>query len=121
MKALFSEEYYRKYWNDFLVPVPGEDYINLESELEKAMKVYKESGISKEAILVVEKREAEKLAEKCNILVHKELDQLKRILSGKASFGMTTQLQESQKRGEFRRRFEFNCLQLSDFRKNHNL
>ena len=121
MKALFSEEYYRKYWKSFLVPVPGEDFVDLESELGAAMKVYKESGISESALAVVEKMEAKKIAEKCNQLVHKELKTLNEIMSGKASFGMTTQLQETQKRGEFRRRFEFNCLQLSDFRKNHNI
>ena len=33
MKALFSEDFYYKYWDMFLEPVPGDDFINLFGEI----------------------------------------------------------------------------------------
>lgn len=121
MKPLYSEEYYRKYWDRFLVPVHGGHYINLEGELQTAMDQYRELGMPEEAIPIVEKMEAEKIAAKCRTLVFEELEVLKRVLSGKSSFGMSTERQEIHARHEFRTRFDFNCLQLADFRKKHNL
>lgn len=121
MKPMFSENYYRKYWDRFLQRVPGENYINLEEELSRTMRAYIENGMPTEALPVVEKMEAEKLAERCLNLVKKEMETVKRIESGKSSFGMTTELQEIQARADFRKRFEFNCLQLADFRKAHNI
>ena len=121
MKPVFSEEYYRTHWDKFLKRVPGNDYINLEGELAKVMKSYKEAGMPMEAMQVVEKIEAEKLSVRCKELVMKEMEVVKRINAGKASFGMTTQRQEIEQRGNYIRRFEFNCLQLADFRKNHKL
>lgn len=125
MKPLFSEEYYRTYWDRFLVPVPGNDYINLEGDLQKIMDAYRRAGISagisEEAFRIIEHHEAKKLKAKCEQLVWVEKGILESILAGKSCFGMTTQRQEIEKQAEFRKRFEFNCLQLSDFKKNHNL
>lgn len=101
--------------------MPGENYINLEEELTRTMRQYIENGMPTEALSVFEKMEAEKLAERCLRLVKKEMETVKQVEAGKASFGMTTELQEIQARAEFRKRFEFNCLQLSDFRKAHNI
>lgn len=61
MKPMFSENYYRKYWDRFLQRVPGENYINLEEELSRTMRAYIENGMPTEALPVVEKMEAEKL------------------------------------------------------------
>ena len=121
MKPLFSENYYRNNWSKFLQRVPGENYINLEGELERTMRQYIENGMPTEALPYVEKMEAEKLATRCLDLVKKEMETVKQVESGKASFGMTTELQEIQTRADFRKRFEFNCLQLADFRKAHNI
>lgn len=121
MKALFSEEYYRKYWESFLEPVPGNDYINLESELKKTMKHYENAELPQNAIDMIVKIEAEKIAAKCEKLVYSQMKRVKDILDGNASFGMVTEWQEIEQRAELRKRFEFNCLQLRDFRKKYNL
>lgn len=121
MKPLFGEEYYRKYWSRFLEPVPGGDFIDLEGELTKRMNRYREAGIPENALQVVEKVEAQKLAARCKELVTKEMGVVRDIEAGRASLGYTTQSQEIHARGELRKRFEFNCLQYRDFRKAHNL
>lgn len=121
MKPLFSENYYRKYWNEFLQRVPGENYINLEEELTNVMRQYRDYGMPVEALPIVEKMEAEKLAERCLINVKKSLETIKRVECGKSSFGRITELQEIQARAEFKKRFDFNCLQLADFRKAHGI
>ena len=48
MKALFSEEYYRQHWDDFMKRVSGEDYINLEEELDYKMETFKDTEIPEE-------------------------------------------------------------------------
>lgn len=121
MKPLFSEEYYRNNWYKFIQRVPGENYIDLEGDLARVMRQYIENGMPKEALPIVERMEAEKLVERCLKLVKKEMVTVKQVESGNASFGMTTKLQEIQARADFRKRFEFNCLQLADFRKAHNI
>lgn len=117
MTARFSEDYYRKYWDRFLVKVPGEDYRNLEAELEREMNVY--SDIHESAVAIIRKMEAKKIADSCEKLVRKEMEICKRLESGKSSFGYTTQSQEIAARGELRKRFEFNCLQLKDFKEKY--
>lgn len=119
MKARFSEEYYREFWDEFLKKVPGEDYINLEAELANAMKVY--AGLPETALAIICKMEAGKIAEHCMELVKKQMRRIADIDAGRASFGCTTQRQEIQLRGEFRKRFEFNCLQLKDFKAKYGL
>lgn len=119
MKATFSEEYYRQFWNKFLEEVPGVHYRNLEAELERAMRVYHEAGLPEEAIVIIRKMEAQKIADSCRALVLEEMDVVKRINAGEASFGMTTERQETEARFEYITRFEFNCLQLADFRKKY--
>ena len=37
MKPLFSEQYYKDHWDEFLKRVPGEDYINLEADLDREL------------------------------------------------------------------------------------
>lgn len=117
MKAIHSEEYYRKYWNEFLAKIPGDDYRNLEAELEREMNAY--VGLPEEAVHVVQKIEAGKIAKSCEDLVRLEMDICRRVDRGEASFGMMTQAQEIRARAEFRKRFEFNCLQLRDFKEKY--
>lgn len=121
MKALFSEEYYDKYWDEFLEPALGEHYINLEASLAKEMAHYDSLGLGEKEIFIIRKIEAQKLADECRELVLKERDVVKSIESGESSFGMTTKFQEIKKRGEFRKRFEFNCLQMRRFKEKYGL
>lgn len=117
MKSLFSEEYYRTNWDRFIKKVPGADYVNLEAELEHAMEVF--SGLPTEALEMLKKIEAEKIAEKCRSLVLKEMATIKSLENGEASLGYTTQGQEIKARGNLRTRFEFNCLQLKVFKEKY--
>ena len=98
MKAIFSEEYYKMNWERFLVKVPGNDYFNAEGKLDCIRKI-----------------EAKKIAVELNALVHRELQVVKDVEAGKASFGMITASQEYKAKADFRKRFEFNCLQLKYF------
>lgn len=119
MKATFSEEYYKMFWEKFLVKVPGNDYFNAEEKLSSAMSVYENIGLSEDQYKAVKKLEASKIAEELNVLVHKELQVAKDIKAGKASFGMVTKSQEISAEADFIKRFEFNCLQLREFRKKY--
>lgn len=116
MKAVFSEEYYRKNWNRFLQRVPGENFIDLEKELSASMRTYEEINFPGEALSVIQRVEAKKIADKCFALVQKEKKTIIEIEAGRASLGYTTQRQEIEARAELRKRFEFNCLQLRDFK-----
>lgn len=122
MKALFSEDYYRKNWDKFLVKVPGDDYRNLEAELERVMAQYNESSwVTDNVRAVIEKVEAKKIADSCTVLVYKEMALIKRLENETSSLGYTTKRQEIEARTEFRKRFEFNCLQLRDFKAKYGL
>ena len=119
MKPFYSEEYYKEFWNKFLVPVPGEDYINLEGELQSIIDDLLANGMPESAIFAIQKIEVPKLIEKCTKLVLKEMQIIKDVEAGKASFGYTTHLQENQHLYDFRTRFEFNCLQLREFKRKY--
>lgn len=121
MKSLFSEQYYKNHWDEFLKRVPGDDYINLEAELEREMKVLREVGLTEEQLKVVEPIYAKPIAEKCHTLVMKELKTLKAVMAGEAGWGYTTKRQDIEAEYRFRTRFDFNCLQLREFKKNHNI
>lgn len=119
MKPLFSETYYRKNWDRFMRPVPGEHYINLEADLEREMRCYVEAGLDDASLDVIRKHEAGKIIKRASRLVRDEMRVVERVEAGEASFGYTTLTQELQARADFRKRFEFNCYQLSVFRKKY--
>lgn len=118
MKPMFSEEYYRKNWDRFIKKVPGSDYINLEEELNHKMSIFKDLPEEAQKLLVPIK--AQEVIEEATKLVYKEMATIKDLEAGKSSFGYTTQGQENQARYELRTRFDFNCLQLADFKKRYS-
>lgn len=117
MKTLYSESYYRQNWGRFIKVVSGKHYRNLEAELQHQMSIYKE--LPQEAINLLVKIEAQKIANSCETLVLEEKQTLKDLEDGKASLGYTTRNQEIQAKSELHQRFEFNCLQLADFKKKY--
>lgn len=121
MKSLFSEEYYLAHWDEYLKPVPGEHYRNLEGSLQRELKCYKDADLPEEAMKVVETMEAKRIADECHDLVMSELNTIKKLEAGTTSLGYTTQSQEIHARAELRKRFDFNCLQLREFKKAHNI
>lgn len=119
MKPLFSREYYMKNWDRFIQRVPGDNYINMGEELERSMKPYAEAGLPDDALKVIEKMEAKRIMEKADKLVRSQMATLIAVENGKASFGYTTQFQEIEARANYRKRFDFNCLQLALFREKY--
>ena len=123
MKPLFSKEYYESRWDEFLQPVGTgwrEHYVNLEADLERQMAVYENLGIDEKGLDVIRKMEAQKIADNCRVLVLKERDIVKRIENGESTFGLP-KAQEIRQRADFRKRFEFNCLQMRKFKEKYNL
>ena len=130
MKPLFTEEFYTTHWDHFLDPMStphctplehSDDYINLEGELAHTMEGYKQLGLPEAALPTIEQMEAKKLAERGREICMRQLKTQKELDAGTACFGYTTHRQEIEARGDFRKRFEFNCLQLKLFKQNHNL
>lgn len=117
MRSHYSEEHYRQNWERLIKKSNNPNYINLEAELADRMSIYK--GIPSEALETIRHIEAEKIAETCKVLVMKQMETVKELESGKASLGYTTKFQEVQAMHEIVERFEFNCLQLADFKKKY--
>ena len=121
MKSELSKEFYLKNWDRFIEEVPGDHYRNLEKELETIMNRYKGVEILEKNWEIVRKVEAKKIADSCKELCLKDMQIIKDLDSGVSSFGMTTRTQEINKRYEFKRRWEFNCLQLALFREKYGV
>lgn len=121
MKSVHSEEYYRKYWDNFMEPTIGEHYMNLEEELAKEMRYFYEVNASADAIGKVEKMYAERIAKRCHDALIEDKKLYLRIVNKTANFGYTTLRQELEAQGTFLARFEFNCLQLRDFRRKYGV
>ena len=125
MKAMFSEEYYRSHWEEMLTTAKGEYGINLDRELADKLESYKEAfkempkDAATQALEVIKAQVVKQIIETTTKLVLEEKAVVENIEAGKASFGYTTETQEVRARSDFRKRFEFNCLQLADFKKLH--
>ena len=128
MKAQYTESYYRNNWQKFLEPdayLSRHHFINMELEMDRVVDRYKTvdlpEDVLEKALSVVIRIEAEKIAKSAKDLVMEEMAMVKEIECGQASFGMISERQEVAARSELRQRFEFNCLQLADFRKKYNV
>lgn len=125
MKAMFSEEYYRSHWEEMLASARGEHGINLDRELADKLESYKEAfkempeDAAAQALEVIKAQVVKQIIEATTKLVLEEMTVVENIEAGKASFGYTTQKQENEAKYNYRKRFEFNCLQLADFKKAH--
>lgn len=40
MNAVYSEDYYKAHWDEFIKPVPGNHYMNLEKDLFDQINAY---------------------------------------------------------------------------------
>lgn len=125
MKALHSKEYYRSIWNEMLATARGEHGVNLEKELSDKLKSYEETfkeipkDAAAQALELIKAQVVKQIIEATTKLVLEEMAVIENIEAGKASFGYTTDSQENEARYNYRIRFEFNCLQLADFKKLH--
>ena len=129
MKAMFSEAYYRKFWDELIAPAPGEHYINLEKELADYVADYEKAfavadipeDVINRLVDAYRAKMAQMIADRATALCKKDMQTLLDIEAGRASWGFISKFQEVEHDREFRRRFEFNCLQLADFRKKYSL
>lgn len=120
MKAMHSEKFYYDHWDEFLKEVDGEHYRNLEAELDKALEPLK--GIVDERYMKdVAKMYAKQIADSCTQLCLKDMRTIKDVEAGRSSFGFTNTSQKVIYTYEFKKRFEFNCLQLRDFRNKYGI
>lgn len=119
MKTQFAESYYRDLWDRFLDTgkEDPETYMNLEGELDRdtapvieSLQKYPEDERAR-AITGVRKMHAQRIFSRRYADLKKHMRIVKKLEAGE-------QIRTS---GDYIRRFEFNCLQLSDFMKKYNL
>ena len=119
IKMLFSEKYYRDNWNRF----KSESHMNLEEELEHRTRIYKTIDIPEDAkqqvLDIMSKKYAEEIIAKAEAELQETADMINRIENGEATLGYTTQTQENRAMYRLVTQYEFNCIQLDDFRREH--
>ena len=119
MKSLFPAEYYKENYERFIKPSNDRHYVNLNENLNRKIETLRKNGCPENAIPIVKKIEAEKLYNEWYKILKEDMKIVKEVREGKASFGFTTYRQEYEARAKFEKRFEFNCYQLAEFKKDH--
>ena len=119
MKARTSEEIFIKYWDKYIEESPRGDYMNFEAELAYNMEAYKNLPIPAEELNKISRYEAQKIVDKRTAELKNTMKLIQDIEAGKASLGYTTYNQDHLAMRELVDRFEFNCFQLSVFKKEH--
>lgn len=114
MKAVHSEKYYRDNYENFIKKTNDNDYMNLESELESELNIFDTDVIEK-----IRPIYAKKIYVKASKILKERMMMIQHLQSGKSSFGYTTQNQEIHEMHRIVQRFEFNCIQLADFKKKY--
>ena len=117
-KTMFTENYYRDLWDRMEKKYTKNDP---EKDLEITMKAYKDLDLQEQVQEVILQIEAKKVYDFISDTLKGTLRTLNAILSGKASLGYTTKIQEVQAMRDLREGFEFDCLRLADFRKKYSL
>lgn len=122
MKTIQSEDYYKAHWNEYMKPVPGNHYMNLENDLNQQIETYEAAMIAipeeqrKKALEVIKRQKATMIATETCARLKETMAMIKNIKAGKASLGYTTWNQERAALRDLVLRFEFNCLQLREFK-----
>lgn len=122
-KTWNTEEYYMKRWNEFLANRPDtsdlalyESYMNLEERLRKYYSTM-EGVLTEEQLNHVKRSFAPEVAAKA----YKELKQaqatVKQYINGEIAWGTGGILNFNK----YRERFEFNCIQLREFKKKYGV
>jgi hypothetical protein len=125
MKAVHSEQYYRGIWQELISKRSDSYYMNLEERMEQAMNQILEAmeGVPAEqrekAVDALKGAQAKRIAEAAEKTIREEMAMVKRVESGKASRGYSDRAQATRYKAQMRIRFEFNCLQLADFKKKY--
>ncbi len=127
MKAAYTERFYRDNWTELLSRKNDRYYMNLEADLETKMETAARRladlprEFAEKALETTRNMMAKEIAYSALKAVHEEMAMVKRVESGESVMGYSCKIQETQAREEARIRFEFNCLQLADFRKKYRV
>lgn len=128
MKTEYTERYYRSVWDEMLSRKDSRNYMNLEEDLENLMKPYLEydfpgvpQSCKEQAIVAIRKEIAKRVYNDAKNDLLKLKNTVVSLKSGKSCLGYTSEAQEIRERADLFKRFEFNCLQLADFRKKYNI
>ena len=114
MKAHYSEQYYKNNWDRFIKRVPGDDYMNLESELENEIKIFDDE--TKELIKGIY---AQRIYDKAVSRLRERCAMIDNIENGFATLGYTNKTQEVHQMNRIIQRFEFNCIQAKYFKQKY--
>lgn len=113
MKANFTEEYYRNNFDKLI----KESNMNLEEKLEFNTKFLKDIDLPEDAVKIAKRTYAEEIAKDAEKELKERMKVAKGIQNGSVSFGYTTAIQENKERSNYIKMFEFDCYQLSVFKK----
>ncbi len=118
-KTWNTEDYYMKRWDEFLeyCPDPSKHwiaacYMNLEAQLDSMVATMK-GTLTPEQFAIVKKGIAAEVAAKAQAKLKEDHKVVKRIINGEAHIDLEF--------NEYRERFEFNCIQLREFKKKYGV
>lgn len=115
MKANTGAAYYEKYYEDFL----KKSKVNLEKQLAYAVDFLAAVELPEEEVEKIKKAYARDIAVKVEKQLRERMITLKNLEAGKASLGYSSTLQAATANANFRKMFEFDCYQLSVFKKRY--
>lgn len=117
MKTNFTKEFYEEHFDRFI----KESKMNLEEDLTFNLKFLEGLEIPEDVIEKIRNSYAKEIAEKAEKELKERMKIVKGLENGSVSLGYTTQIQETRETSRYIRIFEFDCYQLSKFRKDHNI
>lgn len=127
MDTVFSKNFYMTNWDTFLNTRGSGRYLNMEEELAQYMEgistVLPEEVKSSEhyttCLDTIRRTKATEMVKEVECLLREDMEVVKRINAGRSCFGYTSESQEVRAKSEYRKRFEFNCLQLAVFKQKY--
>lgn len=117
MKTNFTKEFYEEHFDRFI----KESKMNLEEELQIKTDFLNGIDIPEDSVKKIKTTYAKEIAKKTEEELKKRMAIIRDIESGKASLGYSDLHQSAVETSRYIRIFEFDCYQLSKFKKDHNI
>ena len=120
-KTLYPEGYYRKNWTRLFEKY--RNHMDLEKELDWFTPTFEElpEDLREQAKMAARKIGAVKVADKAKESLLKDMRMIQEIRDGKAGLGYTSEKQRVEQWHMIQQRFEFECLQLKEFKEKYNI
>lgn len=118
MKALFTENYYRKQYKSFN---KQKSTLNPEGELEYKMSAFNKEDYTEEAWNIIVSVMAKEVAEKMRQALLTDRETYENVRKNPACLGYINKSQEAKEAHRITTQFEFNCLKYKDFKESHCL